>query len=104
MSDVELAKLVQRLTPIELRKIPFQYAQVNRSRHNFNEAREEVGKDWLQLLIMRHSEINLRKSKTHIIQVSLTYLPDDLNLTWQKRFEIIKKFKKMQIVFNIMKS
>ncbi|XP_025410766.1 uncharacterized protein LOC112683809 [Sipha flava] len=58
---LKMAKFFYGLTPIELRRLAFEYAEANHIPHRFNKNTKLAGPDWLQLFMKRHPNISLRK-------------------------------------------
>lgn len=58
---ITLAKLFYGLTPKELRRLAFRYAEENNIRHNFNREKGLAGKDWMYGFLKRNPEISLRQ-------------------------------------------
>lgn len=56
-----LAKLFYGLTPKELRRLAFRYAEENNICHNFNREKRLAGKDWMYGFLKRNPEISLRQ-------------------------------------------
>jgi hypothetical protein len=56
-----LAKLFYGLTPRELRRIAFEFAEAKQIKHRFNKSVKLAGKDWLYLFLQRNPEISLRQ-------------------------------------------
>lgn len=48
---LKLAKFFYGLTPIELRRLAFEYAEANHIPHRFNNDTKLAGPDWLQLFM-----------------------------------------------------
>ncbi|XP_011859227.1 PREDICTED: uncharacterized protein LOC105556736 [Vollenhovia emeryi] len=58
---LKLAKLFYGLTPRELRRIAFEFAEAKQIKHRFNKSTKLAGKDWLYLFLQRNPEISLRQ-------------------------------------------
>lgn len=49
------------MTPFELRRLVYDFAETNQICHRFNRNKKVAGKDWLESFLKRHPEISLRK-------------------------------------------
>lgn len=58
---LKCCRLFYGLTVDKIRKIAFQFAEVNKLRHKFNKNTCTAGKDWYYNFIKRHPNISLRK-------------------------------------------
>lgn len=58
---IYLAKMFYGLTPIDLRKLIFEYAESNSIAHRFNATKRMAGKDWYSAFMKRNPYISLRK-------------------------------------------
>ena len=58
---IKVANLFYGLTPIELRRIAYDYAEANKIIHGFNQETRTAGKDWLAGFLKRNNSISLRK-------------------------------------------
>ncbi|XP_072377872.1 uncharacterized protein [Diabrotica undecimpunctata] len=56
-----LSKIFYGLTPIQLRKEAFAYAEKLNLKHSFNREKQEASKDWLYGFMSRHPELGFRK-------------------------------------------
>lgn len=56
-----LAKMFYGLTPTDLKKVIFEFAEKNSIPHRFNKTKKMAGKDWFSSFMKRHPEISLRK-------------------------------------------
>lgn len=55
------AKLLYGLTPTELRRLAFKYAEENNIKYAFTCEKKIAGKDWLYGFLKRNPEITLRQ-------------------------------------------
>ena len=60
---LKVANLYYGLTPLELRKIAYEFAEKNSIPNNFCKTTKLAGKDWLPLFMKQNPRISLRKSK-----------------------------------------
>ncbi|KAJ8945555.1 hypothetical protein NQ318_020401 [Aromia moschata] len=58
---IKLANIFFGITPAELRRLAYQFADVNKIKHRFDQEKKMAGQDWLELFLKRHPEISLRK-------------------------------------------
>ena len=72
LMEMELVKHVKDMdavlfgfTAVQLRKIAFEFAELNNIEHQFNREKKEAGKQWLRCFLSRHSdELSLRMPET----------------------------------------
>jgi hypothetical protein len=57
---IKLANMFFGITPIELRRLAYQFAEANNIKHRFDKELNMAGHDWLELFLKRHPEISLR--------------------------------------------
>ncbi|KAJ4445218.1 hypothetical protein ANN_07019 [Periplaneta americana] len=68
---IKLAKLFYGVTPLQLRRIAFEFASKNKIPHTFNSETKLAGKDWLYLYLKRNPDISLRQPEgTSINRIS----------------------------------
>jgi hypothetical protein len=58
---IKLANMFFGITPIELRRLAYQFAEANNIKHRFDKELNMAGHDWLELFLKRHPEISIRK-------------------------------------------
>lgn len=58
---IHLEKLFYGLSTIDLRRIAFQFAEINQLNHPFNKDRKVAGKDWLISFLKRHGNLSIRR-------------------------------------------
>lgn len=58
---IKFAKLFYGVTPIQLRKIAYDFASINKIPNNFYTNTELAGKDWLYLFLKRNPILRLRQ-------------------------------------------
>jgi hypothetical protein len=58
---IKLANMFFGITPIELRRLAYHFAEANNIKHRFDKELNMAGHDWLELFLKRHPEISLRK-------------------------------------------
>jgi len=56
----EMDRRLFGFTASELRKLAYQYAEVNNLQHDFNDDRKEAGKEWFYSFMSRHPELSVR--------------------------------------------
>ncbi|XP_015376529.1 PREDICTED: jerky protein homolog-like [Diuraphis noxia] len=49
------------ITPLELRKVAYDFAEKNGMKHKFNKNKQIAGKDWFQAYLKRHPNLSIRK-------------------------------------------
>lgn len=57
---LKMAKLFYGITPLELRRLAFEFAEKNRIAHPFRKESRLAGKDWLAGFLRRNNELSLR--------------------------------------------
>lgn len=58
---IYLAKMFYGITPLELRKVAYDFAEKNGMKHKFNKNKQIAGKDWFQAYLKRHPNLSIRK-------------------------------------------
>lgn len=58
---LKVANMFYGLTPADLRKLAYEFAEANHIAHNFSQATKMAGKDWLAGFMKRNARISLRK-------------------------------------------
>lgn len=68
---IRLEKLFYGLSTADLRRIAFQFAEVNQISHPFNKDRKMAGKDWLMSFLKRQGNLSIRRPEaTSIARVT----------------------------------
>lgn len=57
-----LAKIFYGCTALQIRKMIYEYAVKNKIKHNFNEALQLAGKDWIKRFMSRN-KLSIRKAE-----------------------------------------
>ena len=76
----ELSKLLQEmesrlygLSPVEVRKIVYQFCVLNKLAHNFDDEKKSAGRKWLRNFLARHPELSVRKAEGVSLQRACGY-------------------------------
>lgn len=64
---IKLSKMFYGITPDELRRVAYEYAERNNLKHAFNKTTKLAGKDWEKLFISRNPSLSLRQVLTEFI-------------------------------------
>lgn len=88
-----LAKLFYGLTPKELRRLAFRYAEQNNISHNFNVDKGLAGKDWLYGFLKRNAEIKLRQPEGTSLNRISSFNAEATQLFYSNIQTLMQKFK-----------
>ena len=58
---LKMQAMFHGLTPVDLRKLAFDLAEINKVPHTFNTEKEIAGQDWLQQFLKRHPKLSVRE-------------------------------------------
>lgn len=61
------------LTPVDVRRIVFKYAEKNGIAHNFNKETQMAGRYWLEGFLRRHQELSVRQAEAVSIQRAIGF-------------------------------
>jgi hypothetical protein len=56
------------LTPTDVRRLVYQYCELNEIKHPFNHEKREAGRDWMEAFLRRHPELSVRKPEPTSLQ------------------------------------
>ena len=102
---LKLANLFYGMTPYDLRKVAYNYAEANNIPNDFNKQKKLAGKDWYYLFLKRHPEISLRKPEGTSINRITAFNEESLKLYFDNLENVFEKYKfKENKVFNVDES
>ena len=82
----EMESRLYGLSPLDVRKIVYQFCALNKLPNNFNEEKKCAGRKWFQLFLARHPELSVRKAEGVSLQRACGY-----NISKIRIFEQILK-------------
>lgn len=88
---LNLCNLFYGLTPKELRRLVFKYAEAKQIKNSFNNELGLAGKDWLYCFLKRHPEIKLRQPEGTSINRIAAFNKEEVGLFYQNIEEIFKR-------------
>lgn len=87
------AKLFYGLTPTELRKIAFDFAEKNQIKHRFNHIKEMAGKDWLQCFLKWKPQLSIRKPESVSVARIAGFSVDAVKLFYNNLEQVLNEYK-----------
>ncbi|XP_018318037.1 tigger transposable element-derived protein 6-like [Mycetomoellerius zeteki] len=90
---INLAKLYYGITPLELRRLAYEFAEANKINHFFNTTLKLAGKDWLYLFLKRHPCISLRQSEGTSLNRITAFNKDFIIQFFNNLNEVFQTFK-----------
>lgn len=81
------------LTPIELRRLAYEFAEVNQIKNDFNKHSKHAGKDWLGSFIKRTSNISLRKPEATSVNRIGAFNEQEVQQYFSNLEEVLQKYK-----------
>lgn len=102
---VKLAKLFYGVTPRELRRIAFDFAEANHLKHTFNRENKLAGKDWLSGFLRRNSKISLRQPEGTSIHRISSFNAEAVGRFFKNLEEVLRKYQfRAERIFNVDES
>ena len=80
---LHMAKVFYGISPIEFRRLAFEFAEKNGIQHPFNRTTKMAGTDWLHGFMKRHPTISLRKPEATSLSRIEGFNKDEVNLFFQ---------------------
>jgi hypothetical protein len=97
-----LSKLYYGLTPKELRRLAFNYAEAKNISHTFNKEQSLAGKDWLYGFLNRHPDLRLRQPEGTSLNRIGGFNKEETTLFYSNLKTLMKKFNfKPHRIFNV---
>lgn len=90
---VKLANMFFGITPIELRRLAYQFAEANKITHRFDGEKKMAGQDWLELFLRRHPEISIRKPEGTSQNRISAFNKLEVDRFFNNLITVIEKFK-----------
>lgn len=88
-----LAKLFYGLSPLEVRRAAYDYAEKHNIKNTFNKARRLAGKDWLYGFLKRNPSITIRQPEATSINRVTAFNKDEVDLFFKNLELIMEKHK-----------
>lgn len=99
---INVAKLYYGITPHELRRIAYEFAEANKIKHTFNTTTKLAGKDWLYLFLRRHPHISLRQPESTSLNRITAFNKDSVNHFYSNLSDVLEIFRfKANQVYNV---
>lgn len=89
---VLLAKMFFGLTPIELRRVAFEFAEKNNISHNFNKNAKEAGMDWYYGFLRRNPTVSLRSPEATSINRIQAFNESEVKLFFDNLETLMEKY------------
>lgn len=90
---ITLAKLFYGLTPKELRRLAFRYAEHSCIKHDFNQEKSLAGKDWLYGFLKRNPHITLRQPEGTSLNRISAFNEEEIKLFFSNLQNVMDRFK-----------
>lgn len=102
---MKLANLFYGVTPRELRRIAFDFAEANHLPHKFNKESGLAGKDWLSCFIKRNPELRLRQPEGTSLNRISSFNSEAVGIFFKNLEKLLTKFKfQSNRIFNVDES
>lgn len=89
---LKLAKLFYGLTPGALRKVVYDYAEINKIKHPFNKEKKEAGKDWLYAFLKRNPGISIRTPEATSLSRITAFNAEEMKIFFDNLMDIMSKY------------
>lgn len=86
-----LAKVFHGITPMELRKLAYEYAERNDVKNNFNKSSRLAGSDWLCGFLKRNPQISVRKPEATSLNRVMGFNEQEVKHFFENLDEVTKK-------------
>lgn len=90
---LHLAKMFYGLTPSQLRRAVFSYAERLSIPHKFNKEKKEAGKDWMYAFMGRHPELSFRKPEATSLNRIQAFNKDEVGRFFEHLENLLSKFR-----------
>lgn len=88
-----LANMYYGLTPLQFRKVAFEFAEKLNIHHRFNTARRVAGKDWLEGFLKRNPSISIRKPEATSMNRIKGFNKTEVKTFFENLENVMEKFK-----------
>lgn len=88
-----LAKLFYGLSPLEVRRAAYAYAEKYNIKHSFNRERKLAGKDWLYGFLKRNPSITIRQPEATSINRVTAFNKEEVTLFFKNLEDVMEKHK-----------
>jgi hypothetical protein len=88
-----LAKMFHGLSPVQLRRIAFDFAEKNRIKHNFNRQNGTAGKDWLYNFLRRNPTVSVTKPEDISVNSILGFSQQEVAQFYKNVEKSMTKYK-----------
>lgn len=90
---LSLSKMFYGLTPLQLRRSAFEYAESNNIPHSFNKLNKLAGKDWLYGFMARNPELSVRKPEATSLNRVTAFNKEEVRRFFENLEKVITKYK-----------
>lgn len=90
---VKLGNLFYGVTPRELRRIAFDFAEANHLTHKFNRETKLAGKDWLSSFLKRNPQLSLRQPEGTSINRISSFNAEAVGIFFKNLEEVLSKYQ-----------
>lgn len=90
---IKLSKHFYGITPTEIKKCAYKYAEKKNLQHPFSKEKETAGRDWLNGFLKRNPTIRLRKPEATSINRISAFNKTEVNLFFSNLKSILDKYK-----------
>jgi len=98
----KLAKVFFGITPIELRRLAYSFAEENNIKHPFDSEKKLAGEDWLALFLRRNTTISLRQPEGTSLNRISAFNKTEVDRFFQNLISVMDKYKFSESrIFNV---
>lgn len=90
---MQLTKMFYGLTPMQLRKLVFEYAEILKIPHRFDKTKKLAGKDWLEGFLKRNTNISVRKPEAISLNRLRGFNKEEVERFFNNLEQVMDKFK-----------
>lgn len=90
---IKLSKHFYGITPTEIKKCAYKYAEEKKLRHPFSKEKETAGRDWLTGFLKRNPTIRLRKPEATSINRISAFNKTEVDLFFSNLQSLLDKYK-----------
>ncbi|XP_046391537.1 MFS-type transporter clz9-like [Ischnura elegans] len=88
-----LANMCYGLTPLQLRKLVFEYAEKVNLKHRFNKDNRLAGKDWLEGFLKRNPSVSVRKPEATSLNRIRGFNREEISLFFENLEKVMVRYR-----------
>lgn len=88
-----MAKMFYGITPIELRRVAYEFAEINNIKHPFNTDTRLAGRDWYEGFLRRFPKISLRSPEATSLNRIQGFNRQEVDLFFENLESVFQKFQ-----------